>query len=89
MYKSKQNLTPLICVIPYEIFKTFEERYDVDLTFCKGTVEKEPDREIWFGFVNRRPMRFTYRETDQKTTYAPCNIEKVKQKLKSTLENQT
>jgi hypothetical protein len=73
----------LLAVIPYEIFKAFETKLQTDLTYCKGIVEKESNREIWFGFVGNKPMRFTYRESDQKTTWAPCNLDLVKSKLKN------
>jgi hypothetical protein len=81
MFKPDKKTT-LLAIIPYDVFKTLEIKLQLDLTHCKGIVEKESDRDIWFGFVGKRPMRFTYRQTDQKTTWATCNLETVKTKLK-------
>jgi len=82
MFKPNKTTT-LLSIIPYEIFKSIEVKLQLDLTYCKGIVEKEPDRDIWFGFVGKKPMRFTYRESDQKCTYASCRLETVKTKLKT------
>lgn len=81
MFKPNKKVS-LLSVIPYDIFKAFEKKFSQDLTYCTGVVEKEHDREIWFGFIDRKPMRVTYRESDQKTTWAPCNLTMVKQKIK-------
>lgn len=85
MFK-KDNRVLLLSVIPFDIYNSLQTKLGIDLSDCKGVVEKESDREIWFGFVNRKPMRFTYRSSDQKTTWAPCNIQMVKTKIHS-LEN--
>lgn len=77
------NKTALLAIIPYDIFKQLENKYQTDLTHCFGVVEKESDREIWFGFIEKKPMRFTYRPSDQKTTWAPCNLNMVKTKFRS------
>lgn len=80
MFKPNKKVS-LLSIIPYDIFKTFEEKTAQDLTYCTGVVEKESDRDIWFGFIDKKPMRITYRESDQKTTWAPCNLTLVKQKI--------
>lgn len=77
-----QKQVTLLSVIPYDCFKQIEQTAKTDLTHCMGTVEKENQREIWFGFVNHVPMRVTHRETDKKTTWSTCNLEMVKSKLK-------
>lgn len=77
------HTTTLLAVIPYDIFKSIETKLQLDLTYCKGVVEKEPNRDIWFGFVGKKPMRFTYRESDKKTTWSPCNLNVVKAKLRN------
>jgi hypothetical protein len=82
MFKPDHTIT-LLAVIPYDIFKSIETKLQLDLTHCKGVIEKEPNRDIWFGFVGKKPMRFTYRESDQKTTWSPCNLNVVKSKLRS------
>lgn len=87
MFKPKSKQVLLLAVIPLDIYLQLQKRLDCDLSTCKGVVEKEQDREIWFGFVNRKPMRFTYRWTDQKTTWAPCHIDMVKTKLEKLSRN--
>lgn len=82
MFKPDKTTT-LLAIIPYDIFKSLEIKTQLDLTYCKGIVEKDSDRDIWFGFVGKKPMRFTYRNSDQKCTWAPCNLETVKTKLKN------
>ena len=79
----KLEQSPLISIIPYDIFKTFETKLNQDLTYCKGVLERETHRDIWFGFVGGTPMRFTYRQSDQKTTWSTCDLSLVKDKIKS------
>jgi len=81
MFKT-DNAVRLISVIPYEKFLELEA-VNGDLSNCQGVVEKEPGRDIWFGFVNHKPMRVTYRTKDNKTTWARCNIQMVKSKINS------
>lgn len=85
MFKPDKT-TPLLAIIPYDIFKSLEAKLQLDLTYCKGIVEKELDRDIWFGFIGKKPMRFTYRQSDQKTTWAPCKLETVKSKFKTSTQ---
>lgn len=82
MFKPKKQRIDLITVIPFDIYNQLLIKLGVEYLDCKGVVEHTKDRDIWFGFVNRRPMRFTYRESDQKCTWAPCHLDKVKEKIR-------
>lgn len=80
MFKPNKKVS-LLSVIPYDSFKALEKKYQQDLTFCTGVVEKDHNREIWFGFIAKKPMRITYRSSDHKTTWSYCDLSMVKTKI--------
>jgi hypothetical protein len=79
---AKMIRTKLISVLPWEEFQRLEAKLGVDLNDCKGAMEIQNNKEVWYGFVNHLPMRFTYRSSDHKSTFAKCNNNLVKTKLK-------
>lgn len=74
--------TKLISVVPWDEFIRLQIKLNADLNDCRGVVETDGDKEIWFGFVNHQPMRFTYRTSDHKATHAKASLDLVKSKLR-------
>lgn len=74
--------TKLISVVPWEVFAHLQNKLGADLNDTFGAMEEIDGKEIWFGFVNHLPMRFTYRTSDHKATHARCSLDLVKSKLR-------
>jgi hypothetical protein len=80
----KKNLTLLIAAVPLDIYKKMQRKFKARLDDCSGLLECYEHEEVWYGFIKKTPYKVTYKPRDSRTYWTPCDLEFVKQKLKST-----
>lgn len=79
----KKNLTLLLAAVPFDTYKKMQCVFNTSLDDCYGVLEDQGEMEVWYGFINRIPIKVSYRLQDNKTQWKAHDLDYVKQKIKN------